>query len=91
MELKQDFSYIKNVFWMSSGKFDATSLTKLLSIFMAEEEESVVSKPSPVSDSLCLLYQKDKCGKKPKRGRTRPKQESERTGKTGEPEVAKSS
>lgn len=38
---------------------------------MAEEEESVVSKPSPVSDILCLLYQKDKCGKKPKQGRTR--------------------
>lgn len=33
---------------------------------MAEEEGSVVSKPSPVSETLCLLYQKEKCGEKKK-------------------------
>lgn len=92
-ELKQEFSYIKNVFWVSSGKF-VWLLAKLLSIFMAEEKGSVVSKPSPLSDILSLLYQKEKYEKKKQPGEElfkRSEQEFEKIGKTGEPEAAKSS
>lgn len=63
---------------------------------MAEEERSLVPRPSPGSDSLCLLYQKEKCGGEKNPNQTgeelfkRSEQEFEKIGKVGEPEVAKS-